>query len=45
MVLDGDAASVDEALKQVKAMRPGARLDRHQQEAVERAVCDLRANR
>lgn len=45
LVLDGDAASVDEALRVIQRMRPGARLDRHQRASVERCVLDLRSDR
>lgn len=45
LVLDGDAASVHDALRMVQVTRPGARLDRHQLLAVEHAVHDLRSGR
>lgn len=45
LVLDGDAVSVEDALRRIQRTRPGARLDRHQRASVERCVLDLGSDR
>lgn len=44
LVLDGDARTLADALAMVRATRPGARLDRHQEAAVVLAIEGLRGD-